>query len=642
MAKITRYSGNLAAFASGATGTERTIFGDTAQSDVLTDNINASFLRGWGIVGVNEYPTKQDFNALGFASTQLMAYLHQMGVAEYDAAQVYYTGSVCQHGGDLYVSAADANTGHAPSTDDGTYWTKKGAPHVNGNASLRLLTPIADKCLYRKYHTTSGDGGALMFYGVTGAAPGTYVDDGGVVIVPTGGDGSAAWLGVYSGQVNVRWFGAKGDGVTSDTASMQAALAYPDVYIPQGHYVLDDTLTSALYEHRVEGAGANKTQFLRTTAYGDTLVFTNPGAVQVMGIGFYHTPAYNNGATYVAGTSTTMTNKDPTSSHIKLPGAQRYKITDCAFYYLGFGIHVTDSPIGWIRGNVFGGIWDSNVSGLQASQACVYLHTSGAPAENQITNIVHNYIGGGPGAGAPVNVTTPPAGGTGSVTVTHGLNIGPRYGVWVESCERFLIADNYIGGHGEHNILLSASSVLSHGEICNNMIDGAVNYSIVLEAQSDTYWPTFIDIHDNTGVGYGIERGFLRLRRNSYSTTASYIQIHHNTVQLYLSTPIVIELSFGVHSSHNQVMAYNSDAALTTCNDPYTLSGVLIDNGSMYSSSVSDIAGGSINRPGGTDYGKWGVYFGTAEPTNWASDIRTYGLGYTGGAVCNITQTYPT
>jgi len=48
MSKITRYNGNLKAFASEATGTERTIFGDTAQSDTLDANITFELLRGWG------------------------------------------------------------------------------------------------------------------------------------------------------------------------------------------------------------------------------------------------------------------------------------------------------------------------------------------------------------------------------------------------------------------------------------------------------------------------------------------------------------------------------------------------------------------------------------------------------------------
>lgn len=121
MAKITRYDGNLQSFAEGATGTERTIFGDTAQSDDLTLNITSDFLRGWGIVGVNETPSKQDFNAGFFVLSRLLAYLHQVGIPEWNVAQEYNTDSITSYGGVVYVSDGDANIGNEPGVDAG--WT---------------------------------------------------------------------------------------------------------------------------------------------------------------------------------------------------------------------------------------------------------------------------------------------------------------------------------------------------------------------------------------------------------------------------------------------------------------------------------------------------------------------------------------
>ena len=117
MAKIPRYPGNLKAFASEALGTERTVFGDTAQSDLLADNITTDFLRGWGIVGVNENPTKQDFNGLAFTLGQLLAYLHQMGIAEWDDEQEYPEHGICAANGALYRSLSDGNIGNDPTTD---------------------------------------------------------------------------------------------------------------------------------------------------------------------------------------------------------------------------------------------------------------------------------------------------------------------------------------------------------------------------------------------------------------------------------------------------------------------------------------------------------------------------------------------
>lgn len=115
MAKITRFNGNLVAPASAALGTERTLFGDVTQSDDLTDQFTADLLRGWGIVGPSDQPTLQDFNAMGFTLGQIHAYLHQMGVAEYNATQEYHLGSIANDAGVLYVSLVDTNVGNDPA-----------------------------------------------------------------------------------------------------------------------------------------------------------------------------------------------------------------------------------------------------------------------------------------------------------------------------------------------------------------------------------------------------------------------------------------------------------------------------------------------------------------------------------------------
>jgi len=122
MAKIDRYSGNMEAFAADALSTERTIFGDTAQSDTLDANITTDFLRGWGVVGVNENPTKQDFNGLAFTLGQLIAYLHQRGIAEWNTAQEYFDGSVVTTDVGVYRLKTGGDGSIDPDIDGGTNW----------------------------------------------------------------------------------------------------------------------------------------------------------------------------------------------------------------------------------------------------------------------------------------------------------------------------------------------------------------------------------------------------------------------------------------------------------------------------------------------------------------------------------------
>ena len=122
MSKITRYNGNLKAFASEATGNERTIFGDTAQSDTLDANITLDLLRGWGVIGVASNPTKQHFNGLAFTLGQLIAYLHQQGIPEWNAAQEYYEGSVVTTLVGIYRLKSGGVGSSDPDTDGGVNW----------------------------------------------------------------------------------------------------------------------------------------------------------------------------------------------------------------------------------------------------------------------------------------------------------------------------------------------------------------------------------------------------------------------------------------------------------------------------------------------------------------------------------------
>lgn len=129
MAKITRYGGNLKAFAADALGTERTLFGELVQGDTLDENINLKFLRGWGIVGSAEFPTLEDFNAMGYTLGQLIAYLHQVGVPEWHTAQEYHQYSIAQVNGVIYISLTNNNTGNDP-TIDAVNWRKIRAEDV--------------------------------------------------------------------------------------------------------------------------------------------------------------------------------------------------------------------------------------------------------------------------------------------------------------------------------------------------------------------------------------------------------------------------------------------------------------------------------------------------------------------------------
>lgn len=123
MAKINRYDGNVEAFASQADTNKRTTFGtETTGDDTLDGNFTSQFFTGWQIVGPNEQPTLEDFNAAFFTIGQLMAYVHQVGMPEWNGDQEFHNGSVTNRNGAIYVCLTDNHVSATPPEDDSSNW----------------------------------------------------------------------------------------------------------------------------------------------------------------------------------------------------------------------------------------------------------------------------------------------------------------------------------------------------------------------------------------------------------------------------------------------------------------------------------------------------------------------------------------
>jgi len=70
------------------------------------------------------------------------------------------------------------------------------------------------------YYAAGDGGGGLFYFNVTSSA----ADNGGTVIKPTAVSGSGRWLRVVEGSISLKWFGARGNGSTNDTAAVQTAI----------------------------------------------------------------------------------------------------------------------------------------------------------------------------------------------------------------------------------------------------------------------------------------------------------------------------------------------------------------------------------------------------------------------------------
>lgn len=117
---------------------------------------------------------------------------------------------------------------------------------------LRDVAPVNGIIARTSSFSVLGDGGGGTWRGVTGASPGTYTHNGGTVIVPSGGNGSAAWLREFDGTILATWFG------TLTSATIQAAIndgynrfsattKRHRVELPAGEFTLGASAETTLY-----------------------------------------------------------------------------------------------------------------------------------------------------------------------------------------------------------------------------------------------------------------------------------------------------------------------------------------------------------------------------------------------------------
>ena len=83
--------------------------------------------------------------------------------------------------------------------------------------TMKALSPAVNSSINLLGYYARGDGGGGVFYW---DATSTATDNGGTIIKAAPATGR--WLRVYEGALNIKWFGAKGDGVAGDAAANKA------------------------------------------------------------------------------------------------------------------------------------------------------------------------------------------------------------------------------------------------------------------------------------------------------------------------------------------------------------------------------------------------------------------------------------
>lgn len=113
-------------------------------------------------------------------------------------ATAYSVNDIWEDGGIWYVVLSAYTSGASAAADiagPNVAILQSGAIFADNYQDIRDYAGLSD-ILYAKGKASIADGGQNFFQKVTGASPATYTDNGVNVIVPTGGDGSEAWVAV--------------------------------------------------------------------------------------------------------------------------------------------------------------------------------------------------------------------------------------------------------------------------------------------------------------------------------------------------------------------------------------------------------------------------------------------------------------
>lgn len=165
----------------------------------------------------------------------------------------------------LAGAVAVANGGTGGTTAQAAAQNLSVASQVSSLAALKALSaPSGTQTVIIQYRNTAGDGGGGTWVWRSGDQSANVTADAqsGVWAAPSSATtgASGAWQRLYNEKVNVKWFGAKGNGATNDATAIQAAINFVQslgggtLWFPYGTYLINSTL-SVTKGIKLEGEG---------------------------------------------------------------------------------------------------------------------------------------------------------------------------------------------------------------------------------------------------------------------------------------------------------------------------------------------------------------------------------------------------
>lgn len=202
------------------------------------------------------------------------------------------------------ISSAMTPVVQAATTDAGV-GALNAVLEVATKAALQALTAGVVGAVFVHGRTAVNDGyGGTFVWVSTNEAASVTIDTQGALFVapdsaPTGASG--AWKRIYDGELNLKWFGAKGDNSTDDTTAAQAWISACrnftiSGFVPEGDYKVDNLTFAALTEVNtisLRGTEENTSRFIKITNDSNPVItFNSSGAtsfltnISIKNIGF--------------------------------------------------------------------------------------------------------------------------------------------------------------------------------------------------------------------------------------------------------------------------------------------------------------------------------------------------------------------
>jgi hypothetical protein len=354
--------------------------------------------------------------------------------------------------------------------------------------------------------------------------------------------------------INVADYGAVGNGVTDDTAAIQAALTAAGVNgsvdFNNGVFIVSSTLYG-LPNQTLRGGGSNSTLIKRTGNYGDTLVFggltTACGHVCIYDMWFKHGSAdYTKGINSLPDLATS-------GAHIRLYGSQQAIISNVWMWRLPYQLVFESGSLGMVEKCHFYGIWDNVYPDAQEGIAQLLL--KGSPALGIVTSTTIRDCFFTGDASLARNVVFTPS--TGNVTKSITDVVGSQYGVQITDSEDLDMTGCYLSSHSNSSVLIDNTPADPAFELrfFGNFFDVAKFQSINISPVNSQ--SSYINITGNTfnGEGTGLHAINVNSSGGGFSSHSSVIA--NNNFLAHIGTPILLAGLYASNVSGNTFTSYN-------------------------------------------------------------------------------------